>query len=128
MRILPVFALTLFLAWGDDKKDDKKAVTSTNEANRTTESSRQRTVTGKLIDADCQCGVSSETTHYGLVLPDGKLTKFDDGGQAKVREALETSKEGKKLLKARRAKGKSPKVTVSGTITGDTFNLESFKL
>ncbi len=82
---------------------------------------------GTLVDAMCKkqdlashtahCALSCSKSGYGLVLADGKFIKFDEGGNAKALAVLKaTSKE--KDLKAK----------VSGTLDGDTVQVDSVEL
>ncbi len=82
---------------------------------------------GTLVDVMCKnqdlaghttkCAIRCSKSGYGLVLADGKFMKFDEAGNAKALSALKaTSKE--KDLKAK----------VSGTLDGDTVQVESVAL
>lgn len=82
---------------------------------------------GTLVDAMCKkqdlashtttCAVKCAKSGYGLVMADGKFMKFDEAGNAKALAALKaTSKE--KDLKAK----------VTGTLDGDTVQVESVEL
>ena len=82
---------------------------------------------GTVVDIMCKnkdlaghtskCAVACAKGGYGLVLPDGKFVKFDEGGNAKALAALKaTSKE--KDLKAK----------VSGELDGDTVKVSSIEL
>jgi hypothetical protein len=82
---------------------------------------------GTLVDVMCKnkdiashttkCALGCAKSGYGLVLADGKFVKFDEAGNAKALAALKaTSKE--KDLKAK----------VSGTLDGDTVQVESIEL
>jgi hypothetical protein len=79
---------------------------------------------GTLVDVMCKnqdlanhttdCALKCAKSGYGLVLADGKFLKFDESGNAKALAALKaTSKE--KDLKAK----------VTGTLDGDTVQVES---
>lgn len=103
---------------------------------RTDQGSQERRLSGLLIDAKCRssspqnnakegCAISSATTEFGLLLADGRYIKFDEGGNAKTLEALKKSGKGRKALGRPSGKGKAFKVKADGTLTGDTFNLES---
>ena len=61
------------------------------------------------------------------MLPDNTFLKFDEGGNAKVLEALKKDAKGRKLLNAKPGAAKRRKVSVSGTRTADTYNLESIR-
>ncbi len=85
------------------------------------------TWSGALVDVMCKdkdlpshttkCALGCAKSGYGLVLADGKFVKFDESGNAKALAALKaTSKE--KDLKAK----------VTGTLDGDTVQVESIEL
>jgi len=85
------------------------------------------TWSGTLVDVMCrkqdlashttECALKCAKSGYGLVLADGKFFKFDEGGNAKALKVLQqTSKE--KDLKAK----------VTGTLDGDTVQVESVVL
>ncbi len=85
------------------------------------------TWSGTLVDVMCKgkdlashttkCAIGCAKSGYGLVLSDGKFVKLDEAGNAKALAALKaTSKE--KDLKAK----------VTGTMDGDTVQVESIDL
>ena len=82
---------------------------------------------GTLVDVMCknqdlanhtvQCAIKCAKSGYGLVMADGKFLKFDEAGNAKALAVLKaTSKE--KDLKAK----------VTGTLDGDTVQVETVEL
>ena len=82
---------------------------------------------GTLVDVMCKnkdlashtakCAIGCAKSGYGLVMADGKFLKFDEAGNMKALAALKaTSKE--KDLKAK----------VTGTLDGDTVQVESVEL
>ena len=82
---------------------------------------------GTLVDVMCKnkdlashttkCAIACAKSGYGLVLADGKFLKFDEAGNARALAALKaTSKE--KDLKAK----------VTGTLDGETVQVESVAL
>jgi hypothetical protein len=82
---------------------------------------------GTLVDVMCKnqdlanhttkCAISCSKSGYGLVMGDGKFVKFDESGNDKALAALKaTSKE--KDLKAK----------VTGSLDGDTVQVESVEL
>ncbi len=82
---------------------------------------------GTLVDVMCKnqdlaghttkCAISCSKSGYGLVLADGKFVKFDESGNAKALAALKASKKEKDL-----------KAKVSGTLDGETVQVESVEL
>jgi hypothetical protein len=74
------------------------------------------------------CPVSICTRQFGIRLPDGKLYKFDEGGNSKVADALRKSKKGSKTVVDYWKSGKVAKpvaARATGSLTSDTFNLEN---
>jgi len=85
------------------------------------------TWSGTLVDVMCkkqdlashttECALKCAKSGYGLVLVDGRFIKFDEAGNVKALAALKaTSKE--KDLKAK----------VTGTLSGETVQVESVAL
>ncbi len=82
---------------------------------------------GHLMDAMCaakmkdkaashkaKCALSCAKTGFGIVTADGKFVKFDESGNAKAQEALKATTKDQDL-----------KVKVTGTLDGDTIQVES---
>ena len=77
------------------------------------------------------CPVSICTTSFGIRLPDGKLYKFDEGGNTKAIYALQKSSKASKLVFSYWQTGKaSSPVTarVAGSVTSETLNLETIQI
>jgi hypothetical protein len=82
---------------------------------------------GTLVDAMCKkqdlashttkCAISCAKSGYGLVLADGKFVKFDEAGNAKALAALKATNKEKEL-----------KAKVTGTLDGDSVQVESVEL
>ena len=85
---------------------------------------------GRLVDASCQdaqqldkCQPAATATAFAVVV-DGKIIKLDETGNAKVTEALKNRAD-------RSAEPNAParpsviKVTVTGTMEGDTIKTET---
>ncbi|MGO4882029.1 MAG: hypothetical protein ACLP59_14545 [Bryobacteraceae bacterium] len=82
---------------------------------------------GTLVDVMCKnkdlashttkCALSCSKSGYGLVLADGKFVKFDESGNAKALAALKATKKEKDL-----------KAKVTGTLDGDTVQVETVEL
>ena len=85
------------------------------------------TWSGTLVDVMCKnqdlashttkCALSCAKSGYGLVLADGKFVKFDEAGNAKALAALKATSKEKEL-----------KAKVTGTLDGDTVQVESVAL
>ena len=74
------------------------------------------------------CPVSMRTSNFGLMMPDGKFVKFDEGGNNKAVDALRKSRKGSKAVFHYWRTGKtssSVKARVTGTLTSDTLNVDS---
>ena len=110
-----------------------------------TTSSETRAWAGALVDAtrtNCGpeveraaaqggCPVSMRTTNFALTLPDGKLVKFDEGGNTKTVDALRKSRKASKIVFNYWKTGKmsaAVKARVTGTLTGDTLNVETINI
>ncbi len=75
------------------------------------------TWSGTLVDVMCRskdlashttkCAVSCAKSGYGLVLPDGKFVKFDEGGNARALAMLELHR------RKRISKRKSPELSTA---------------
>ena len=77
------------------------------------------------------CPVSVGTTTFGMLMTDGTVARFDDGGNAKAMEALRRSKKGSKAVVGFWKSGKiatEVRADIMGTLTGDTLNVESVRV
>jgi hypothetical protein len=77
------------------------------------------------------CPVSVRTLSCGIRLPDGKLYRFDEGGNAKAASALQTSRKASKQVFSYWQTGKAAKpitAQVTGSVTSDTLNLETIRI
>lgn len=77
------------------------------------------------------CPVSVQTANFGIVMADGKLAKFDEGGNTKAMDALKKSKKASKAVTDFWRTGKTNvavRADVSGTLTSDTLNVESVRI
>jgi hypothetical protein len=77
------------------------------------------------------CPVSICTSNFGIRLPDGKFYKFDEGSNPKALNALRKSRKASKSVFNYWQTGKMANpVTahVTGTLTGDTLNVDSIKI
>ncbi|HUQ93703.1 MAG TPA: hypothetical protein VM120_18635 [Bryobacteraceae bacterium] len=143
MKILILAIAALTLGGISPAKDKDKG--TTKMAAPTSQSSQAQKWEGRLVDAgrsNCgvetasaapqgMCPVSVATAHFGLIMPDGKVAKFDEGGNSKAMDALKKSKKGSKMATDFWRTGKTSshvRASVAGTITGDTLNVESVKI
>lgn len=82
---------------------------------------------GTLVDVMCKnkdlashttkCAIGCAKSGYGLVLADGKFVKFDEAGNTKALAVLKTT-----------GKEKDLKAKVTGTLDGDTVQVEAVEL
>jgi hypothetical protein len=85
---------------------------------------------GHLMDAMCaakmkdkasghkaKCALSCAKSGFGLVTADGKYVKFDEAGNAKAQEALKSTAKEQDLM-----------VKVTGTLDGETIQVESLRI
>jgi len=85
------------------------------------------TWSGTLVDVMCKkqdlashttsCAIKCAKSGYGLVMADGKFVKFDEAGNAKALAALKATTKEKDL-----------KAKVTGTLDGETVQVESVNL
>ena len=85
------------------------------------------TWSGTLVDVMCKnkdlashttkCALACSKSGYGLVLAGGKFVKFDEAGNAKALAALKATGKEKDLT-----------AKVTGTLDGDTVQVESIEL
>lgn len=100
----------------------RTTTTTTTTTERTT--TQGQTFTGTLYDEDCRakdpdasCPPSPTTTSFGLMTPDGKFYKLDQESNMKVQSALKS-----------RTSTDEGKVTIQGTLEGDTLKIESIEI
>ncbi len=82
---------------------------------------------GTVVDVMCKgrdlaghtkdCALSCAKGGFGLVLPDGKFVKFDEGGNARTLAVLKKT-----------AKEKDLKAKVTGKMDGDIIQVESIEI
>ena len=85
---------------------------------------------GYLMDAMCaaksadkaaahktKCAIGCSKSGYGIVTSDGKFVKFDAAGNAKALAALKATSKEQDLM-----------AMVTGTLEGDTINVESITI
>ncbi|HEY2169756.1 MAG TPA: hypothetical protein VGJ30_09040 [Candidatus Angelobacter sp.] len=68
-------------------------------------------------DRDCAMAAACQRSGYGVYTSDGKWVAFDDAGNQKAIAALKASQKSDDL-----------KVTVDGTVQGDSIKVASLKL
>jgi hypothetical protein len=91
--------------------------TSNPDANTT------RTETTRTTTDSNECPVTTTTTTFGLITPEGRYVQFDQPSNTKIVEYVKSNKAWRKAME-----GKHPvKVRVVGTANGDTIVMESIK-
>ncbi len=120
------------VAFGQDAQPAAKAPAQTQAQTADTQSSKgeakaqeakTQTFSGTLVDAGCaggsgankECMASANTNEFGLKTKDGKVVKFDDVGNARVKEVMKTRKHWTESASA----NKPIKVKASGVMSGE---------
>jgi hypothetical protein len=76
---------------------------------------------------DDTCGVTGETSSFGLLLDDGRYISFDQGGDTRAAVAVQSSAAGRDMLNGRQTAVK-PRVTVTGAVQGGRVTVDSVKV
>jgi hypothetical protein len=71
-----------------------------------------QTVTNKYTT---ECPVTTSTTSFGMITPDGKFVRFDDAGNTRIEEMVKSNKDWNDYI----VNHKPVKVRVVGTANGD---------
>lgn len=91
----------------------KESTTDPTGASSTTETNRVET----------QCPVTTTTTSFGLITPEGRIVRFDDSGNTRVVEMVKNNKDWKEYVEGR----KPVRVHVVGTPNGDVVVIKEIK-
>jgi hypothetical protein len=67
---------------------------------------------------DLSCAITGSTRSFALLLPNGRLLNFDEGGATLATQSLNSLPEGRALLNGT-GPGIKPQVTVRGRVLGD---------
>jgi len=95
----------------------------THTVNRQTSSDEGRTTTRTETTEKTECPVTTETTTFGLVTPQGQYVRFDDPSNTRVVQVVKNKKEWKREME-----GKEPiKVRVVGMPNGDLVVVRSIQ-
>jgi hypothetical protein len=90
---------------------------SVNQSDRNSVSSSAASSTAPPAGAHADnCRISDSTSSYALRLADGRLLRFDDAGNAKIRQRLQSKQT------------KTGRVDVKGKMQGDTIKLDSIHI
>jgi hypothetical protein len=76
---------------------------------------------------DDACGVTGQTSSFGLLLGDGRYLSFDEGGNTKAAVAVQSSIAGRDMLNGRKSAVK-PRVTVTAAVQGGRVTVDSVKV
>jgi len=99
--------------------------TAHREATETThpDENTTRTTTSKSDSYVTECPVTTSTTSFGLMTPDGKYVSFDEPSNTKVVEVMKRNKNWSRSMSSHQP----VKVTVVGNRHGDAVVVESIK-
>jgi hypothetical protein len=98
--------------------EHKESSSSTNPATNTPSSSTTHTTTDSS-----SCPVTTSTTSYGLMTPDGKYVQFDEASNTKINGMMKSNKKWSRDIE----QNKPVKVRILGTENGDTVVVEQIK-
>jgi hypothetical protein len=76
---------------------------------------------------DDTCGVTGQTSGFGLLLDDGRYISFDEGGNTKAAMAVQSSAAGRDMLNGRKSAVK-PRATVTAAVQGGRVAVDSVKV
>ena len=82
-----------------------------------------RTKTTKTTTDKVQCPVTTTTTTFGLLTPEGQVVRFDEPSNTKIVEIVKGNKRWSQYMTA----GQPIKVKVHGAKHGDVYVLESMQ-
>jgi hypothetical protein len=99
--------------------------TAHRESTETSQPDEKTTKTTKTTTdtTNYECPVTTSTTSFGLMTPDGKYIRFDDPSNTKVIEVVKNNKKWSKNLESR----EPVKVRVVGNQKGDMVVVESIQ-
>jgi len=87
------------------------------------DSTTTKTESTHITTDSTECPVTTTTTSFGLITPEGKFVRFDEPSNTKVVEVVKSNKAWKREME-----GKKPvRVRVVGTANGDVVLIESIK-
>jgi len=88
-----------------------------NQSDRNSVSSSAATATPPPAAASDNCRLSDATSSYALRLADGRTLRFDDAGNAKIRQRLQSMRQMKTV-----------RIEVKGKMQGDTLKVDSIHI
>jgi hypothetical protein len=96
---------------------DQGCYTTQTHRTETTTSANNATTTTETTRSVTECPVTTTTTSFGLITPEGRYVRFDDSGNTRVVEMVRSNKDWNDYI----VKHKPVKVRVVGTPDGDVM-------
>ena len=96
---------------------------TTHTENKQTTSDESKTTTKTETTHQTECPVTTTTTTFGLMTPEGQYVRFDEPSNTKIVEMVKTNKKWSKFISDR----EPLKVRVVGTPNGDVVVLETIR-
>jgi hypothetical protein len=139
-KVATIAAVPLFAAfmWAQTEQTTRTETTTTKDyagtlvdancykthtENKQTTSDANKTTTRTETTERTECPVTTETTTFGLVTPEGQYVRFDEPSNTRVIEVIKNKKEWKREIE-----GKEPiKVRVVGMPNGDLVVVRSIQ-
>jgi hypothetical protein len=134
LLVLPLFAGYLFAqdtqksetttttttTWNGTLLDGGCYTTHTQKTESTSENGSTKTETTKIVT---ECPVTTTTSTFAMVTPEGRVVRFDEPGNTQVVEMVKTNKEWGTFI----SEHKPIKVRVVGTSDGDVVVIKEIK-
>lgn len=133
MAVIPLFAGFLFAqsettttttktTWSGALVDEGCQTKRTKETTTNTSDERS-TQTTRTTTEVVECPVTTATSSFGLMTPDGKFIRFDPASNARIIEMVKSNKDWNNYMSSH----KPIKVHVIGTAKGDVVVMESIR-
>jgi hypothetical protein len=94
---------------------DQGCYSTRTQTKATTNSGENSTTTTETTRIVTECPVTTSTTSFGLLTPEGRVVRFDDAGNTRVIEMVKSNKDWNNYITGH----KPVKVRVVGTANGD---------
>ena len=102
---------------------DQGCYTTHTQKKTETSSTENSTTTTETTRIESECPVTTTTTSFGLLTPEGHVVRLDDAGNARVIEMVKTNHDWNNYIIER----KPVKVRVMGTRNGDVVIVKEIK-
>ena len=102
---------------------DAGCQTTHTEHKSTTTNPDQSTTTSSRTETKVDCPVTTETTTFGMILPEGKYVRFDEPSNTRIVEVVKNNKQWRKYI----GEHAPLKVHVVGTANGDVVVLDTIR-